>query len=150
MATRRWSVGCMCWPIPGGRPCPPYIGRRTRSMDRSPGRLQQGNLSLVCLHHGSIIRAALIRLNYLVLHAKLTSRLGEVVSGFFWKVFRRSCGQPTRSIGPTDRSAGLLVGRTHLSSTAVSLVGGDPGVPMSHTLQFVPRYGRKPSLRPNQ
>jgi hypothetical protein len=39
---------------------------------------------------------------------------------------------PTRSVGPTDRSAGLLVGRTHLSRTAVSLVGGDPGVPMSH------------------
>jgi hypothetical protein len=38
----------------------------------------------------------------------------------------------TRSFGPTDRSAGLLVGRTHLSGTAVSLVGGDPGVPMSH------------------
>jgi hypothetical protein len=34
--------------------------------------------------------------------------------------------------GPTDRSAGLLVGRTHLSGTAVSLVGEDPGVPMSH------------------
>jgi hypothetical protein len=27
---------------------------------------------------------------------------------------------------------GLLVGRTHLSGTAVSLVGGDPGVPISH------------------
>jgi hypothetical protein len=40
-----------------------------------------------------------------------------------------------RSAGPTDRSAGLLVGRTHLSGTAVSLVGGDPGVPMSHTHQ---------------
>jgi hypothetical protein len=35
--------------------------------------------------------------------------------------------------GPTDRSAGLLVGRTHLSGTAVSLVGGDPGVPMSYS-----------------
>jgi hypothetical protein len=40
---------------------------------------------------------------------------------------------PTRSVGPTNRSAGLLVGRTHLSGAAVSLVGGDPGVPMSHT-----------------
>jgi hypothetical protein len=39
---------------------------------------------------------------------------------------------PTRSIGPNDRFAGLLVGRTHLSGTAMSLVGGDPGVPMSH------------------
>jgi hypothetical protein len=52
--------------------------------------------------------------------------------GIFWKVFRGSCGPPTRSVGPTDRSAGLPVGRTHLSGTAVSLVGGDPGVPMSH------------------
>jgi hypothetical protein len=34
-------------------------------------------------------------------------------------------------LGP-DRSSGLLVGRTHLSGTTVSLVGGDPGVPMSH------------------
>jgi hypothetical protein len=31
---------------------------------------------------------------------------------------------------PTDRSVGLLVGRTHLLGTAVSLVGGDPRVPM--------------------
>jgi hypothetical protein len=53
--------------------------------------------------------------------------------GIFWRVFRRSCGRPTRSVGPTDRSAGLLVGLTHLSGTDVSLVGGDPGVPMSHT-----------------
>jgi hypothetical protein len=43
----------------------------------------------------------------------------------FWKVFRGSCGLPTRS-------AGLPVGRTHLSGTVVSLVGGDPRVPMSH------------------
>jgi hypothetical protein len=58
--------------------------------------------------------------------------MDQVVWGIFWRVFRRSCRSPTRSIGPTDRSAGLLVGRTHLSETAVSLVGGDPGVPMSH------------------
>jgi hypothetical protein len=35
-------------------------------------------------------------------------------------------------LGPLDRLAGLLVGRTHLSGTVVSLVGGDPRVPMSH------------------
>jgi hypothetical protein len=58
----------------------------------------------------------------------------QVVWGIFWKVFRRSCGLPIRSVGPTDRSAGLLVGRTHLSGTVVSLVSGDPGVPMSHNL----------------
>jgi hypothetical protein len=42
-----------------------------------------------------------------------------------------SSGPHVRSGRPTDRSVGLLVGRTHLSGTAVSLVGGDPGVPMS-------------------
>jgi hypothetical protein len=45
----------------------------------------------------------------------------------FWKVFRRSCGPLTRSVGPTDSSAGLLIGRTHWSGTAVRLVGGDTG-----------------------
>jgi hypothetical protein len=41
-------------------------------------------------------------------------------------------GYQLRSVGPTDRSASLLVSQTHLSGTAVSLVGGDPGVPMPH------------------
>jgi hypothetical protein len=35
-------------------------------------------------------------------------------------------------VGPSVRSAGLLVGRTHLSGTAMSLVGGDPDVGDSH------------------
>jgi hypothetical protein len=54
-------------------------------------------------------------------------------------------------LGPLNRSAGLLVGRTHLSGTAVSLVGGDPGVPMSHTVpsdpptsQLRPRHSSAP------
>jgi hypothetical protein len=63
--------------------------------------------------------------------------LNEVVWGILWKVFRRSCGLPTRSVGPTNRSTSLLIGWTHLSRTAVSLVGGDPWVPMSHTDLFV-------------
>jgi hypothetical protein len=42
-----------------------------------------------------------------------------------------SSGPHVRSDRPTDRSTGLLVGRTHLSGTAERLVGGDPGVPMS-------------------
>jgi hypothetical protein len=71
------------------------------------------------LQHGKLIQATLIRLDV-------------VVWGIFLKVFKRSCGLPTRLVGPTNRSAGLLLGRTHLSGTAVSLVGGDPGVPMSH------------------
>jgi hypothetical protein len=58
--------------------------------------------------------------------------MDQVVWGIFKKVFRRSYGLPIRSDGPTGRLAGLLVGWTHLSGTTVSLVGGDPGVPMSH------------------
>jgi hypothetical protein len=57
-----------------------------------------------------------------------------------------SCGLPTRSVGPTDRSAGLLVGRTHFSGTAVSLVGGDPEVPMSHTRGGYPYSEKNPTI----
>jgi hypothetical protein len=84
------------------------------------------------LQHGKHIRAALTRLDCLVLHVKFVVVLNEVIWGIFWKVFRRSCGLPTRSVGPTNRSACLLVGRTYLLGMAVSLVGGDPGVPMYH------------------
>jgi hypothetical protein len=41
-------------------------------------------------------------------------------------------GRQLGRLGPLDRSAGLLVGQTYLSGTAVSLVSGVPGVPMSH------------------
>jgi hypothetical protein len=64
--------------------------------------------------------------------SSLVIALNEVVWGIFWKVFRRSYGPPTRSVGPTNRLAGLLVGRTYISGTIVSLVSGDPGLPMSH------------------
>jgi hypothetical protein len=87
------------------------------------------------LQHRKFIRAALICLDSLVLHAKLSSRLDKVVWGIFWKVFRRSCGPPTRLVGPTNRSAGLLVGWIHLSGMTVSLVGEDPGVPMPHIVK---------------
>jgi hypothetical protein len=50
-----------------------------------------------------------------------------------------SSGPHVKSDRPTDRSAGLLVGQTHLSGSVVSLVSGDPGVPMSHRYQLV--YG---------
>jgi hypothetical protein len=58
--------------------------------------------------------------------------MNQVAWEIFWKVFRRSSELPTRSVGPTDRSVVLPVGRTNLSRTAVSLVGGNPRVPMSH------------------
>jgi hypothetical protein len=70
--------------------------------------------------------------------------MDQVVWGIFQMVFRRSCGLPTRSVGPTDRSADLLVGRTHLSGTAMSLVGGDPwGTHVSQVL--VGLHGTSPS-----
>jgi hypothetical protein len=46
-------------------------------------------------------------------------------------------GHQLGRLGPAVMSADLLVGRTHLSGTTVSLVGGDPGVPMSHTFFFL-------------
>jgi hypothetical protein len=46
--------------------------------------------------------------------------------------YQEVVGLPTRSAGPTNRSADLLVGWTHLSGIAVNLVGGNPGVPKSH------------------
>jgi hypothetical protein len=41
------SMEVFCSLPPGGHPSPPYIGRRTRSEERSPSWLQQGNLTLV-------------------------------------------------------------------------------------------------------
>jgi hypothetical protein len=72
------SMEVVCRLSPGGCPFSPYIGRWTRSVDRGLGRLQQGNLSLVCLHHGRLIRVASIRLDCFVLCTKLSSRLDKV------------------------------------------------------------------------
>jgi hypothetical protein len=38
--------------------------------------------------------------------------------------------------GPTNRLAGLLEGRAHLSGTTETLVGEDPVVPMSLTMSW--------------
>jgi hypothetical protein len=98
-----WRVICPG----GGRPRPPYIGRRPWATSQFPSILvgyNKENLSeLVCL----------------VLYSKLSSCPWAHMSG---------------RAGPMDRSAGLLVGRARLSGTAETLVGGDPWVPMSHTI----------------
>jgi hypothetical protein len=100
----------------------------------TPGRLRPGDLSLryTSCHIPSICfwRSPPRSLSCT---PSLEVVMDQVVWGIFWKVLRRLCGSPTRSVGPINRSAGLLVGRTHLSGTAESLVGGDPRVPMSHT-----------------
>jgi hypothetical protein len=127
----RWYVGYMCR-CPWGTPLPALYWATDKVDGPEFESVTTGKSISSQLQYGRLIRAALIRLDCLVLHAKLSSHLDKVVWGIFWKVFRRSCGLPTRSVGPTNRSASLLVGRTHLSGTAVSLVGGDPGVPMSH------------------
>jgi hypothetical protein len=44
-------------------------------------------------------------------------------------------GHKLGRLGPLSSRGGLLVGQTHLSGTTMSLVGGDPGIPMSHTYQ---------------
>jgi hypothetical protein len=100
---------------------------------QTPGQLRPKHQRLVDYNTCHICRSA-CRNPPLVLSCTpcLEVVLDKVAWGIFWKVFRRTCGPPTRSFGPTDRSAGVLVGRTHLSRTVVSLVGGDPRVPMSH------------------
>jgi hypothetical protein len=107
---------------------------------QSPGQLRPGDLSLryTSCHIPSICLGEVHRGLVLSCTPSLEVVADQVVWRIFWKVFRRSRGLPTRSDGPTDRSTGLLVGRTHLSGTVVSLVGGDPRVPMSHTL-LLPR-----------
>jgi hypothetical protein len=97
-------------------------------VDRSPGRLQQVNLSLVEYNSCHILSIYFDRspLRSLSCTLSLEVVVDQVVWEVFWKVFRRSCGLPTRSVGPTDRLAGLLVGRAHLSGTVVSLVSQAP------------------------
>jgi hypothetical protein len=108
----------------------------------TPGRLRPGDLSLC--YTSCHISSICFRRNpprSLSCTASLEVVMDQVVWEIFWKVFRRSCGMLTRSVGPTDRSAGPLVGRTHLSRTAVSLVGGDPGVPIVGVLDRQPTKG---------
>jgi hypothetical protein len=104
---------------------------------QTPGRLQPGDLSL---HYTSchILSICFGRSppRSLSCTPSLEVVADQVVWRIFWRVFRRSCGRQTRSIGPTNRSAGLLVGRTYLSGTAVSLVGGGPGIPISHNRRY--------------
>jgi hypothetical protein len=89
-----------------GRPRPPYIGCRALGYKLVPSILLGYNME------------SLFELDYLVLYTKLSSRLWAHKSG---------------RAGSTDRSAGLLVGQTHLSGTAETLVGRDMWVPMSHS-----------------
>jgi hypothetical protein len=42
--------------------------------------------------------------------------------------------------GPTDRTAGLLVGQACQSGTAETLVGGDPWVPMSVSCRYFCKF----------
>jgi hypothetical protein len=66
----------------------------------------------------------------------------QVLRSFWFRSFGESSGRSSRGrvgrqlgrLGPLDRSTGLLVGQTHMSGTAVSLVSGGPrGTHVSHT-----------------
>jgi hypothetical protein len=87
----------------------------------APGRLILAGIPWVTSRFPSILfgynRKSLSELEYLVLHTKLSSCSWAYMSG---------------RARTTDRSAGLLVGRAHLSGTVETLVGRDPWVPMSH------------------
>jgi hypothetical protein len=97
---------------------------------QTPGRLQPGDLSLrytscripsICFRR-SPPRSCLVRR---VLRSCRMRSSGKS-SG------RSSGGRVGRQLGRLGPLTGLLVGRTHLSGTIVSLVSGDPRVPMSH------------------
>jgi hypothetical protein len=98
---------------------------------QTPGRLRPGDLSLVDYNTCHTCRSARSESTDVL---SCTPSLEVVLDKVIWKVFGRSCWPPTRSVGPTVRWVGLLIGRTHLSGTGVSLIGGDPGVSMSHTM----------------
>jgi hypothetical protein len=89
----------------------------------APGRLILAGMPWVTSQFPSILVSynmeSLFELVCLVLYSKLSS--------YPWA---HTLGRA----GPTDRSAGLLVGRARLSGTVETLAGGDPWVPMSHTL----------------
>jgi hypothetical protein len=86
----------------------------------APGRLILAGMPWVASQFPSILvgynMESLSELDYLVLYTQLSSCTWAHMSG---------------RGGPTERSVGLLDGRAHLSGTAETLVGGDPGVPMS-------------------
>jgi hypothetical protein len=136
-----WMTWVSCNALASGVwPCPPYTGRWTRSANPESRSVTTGKPIYGKLQHNPII--------FDCLEAQLTSSALSCTPSYptesekvFWGIFWRSCGPPTRSVRPTvrsgkptDRSVGLLVGRSHLSGMTVSLVGGDPGVPMSHKL----------------
>jgi hypothetical protein len=101
-------------------------------VDRSPGRLQQGNLSLVSYNMEGLYELPYpSELPWLACQAVFSSSSPHVRSGRL-----------------TDRSMGLLVGRTHLSGTDKRLVGGDPGVHMSHSKREDERKRRRGGRSP--
>jgi hypothetical protein len=88
-----------------GHPRPPYIGWRA---------LGYKLLSIYPIVGYNM--EGLSELDWLVLYTKLSSCLWAHMSG---------------RAGSTNRSADLLVGQARLTGTTETMVGGDPGVPMS-------------------
>jgi hypothetical protein len=95
---------------------------------QSPGRLQYGNVSLV--YYNIIPRSSDC------LAAQPTSCVLSCTPSYpngsdkvIWGSSEKSSGPQIRFVGPTVRLTSLLLGRTHLSGTVVSMVGGDLGVP---------------------
>jgi hypothetical protein len=103
-------------------------------VDKVDSRLRPGDLNLVDYNTCHICQSAWSEsTDVLSCTPCLVVVPDKVAWVIFWKVFCWSCGPPTGSVGPTIRLASLLIGQTHLSGMTVSLVGGDPVVPMSHS-----------------
>jgi hypothetical protein len=78
----------MCWLVPGRTPLPALYWAIDKVGGPEFRSVTTGKHISSQLQRRKLIRAALIRLDSLVLHAKLSSRLDKVVWGIFWEVFK--------------------------------------------------------------
>jgi hypothetical protein len=71
----------MCWPVPERTPLPALYWATDKVGGPESRSVTTGKPISSQLQHGKFIRASLIRLDCLVLHAKLSSRLGNLLEG---------------------------------------------------------------------
>jgi hypothetical protein len=77
---------------------------------QTSGWLRPGDLSPVVYNTCHVRRSACRNALLSCLARQVSKSLRIRSSGIFWNVLRRSCGPPTRFVGPTIKSSGLLVG----------------------------------------
>jgi hypothetical protein len=96
MATCRWSAGCMCWPVPGRTPLPALYWATDKIGGLESRSVTTGKpiSSLFTSWKGYLSCLNPSGLPCLARQAVFSSGQGRL--GIFWKLFKRSCGPPTR------------------------------------------------------